>query len=628
VTETSEILAERAEIERLVGGRTFCDVLAATAEQYGDQPAYSDTWTGPGNWETITWKQTREAALKVAAGFAALGLQPGERVAIMLPNCTEHVLADFGAMHAAAVPVTFYATLASEQIGYMAANCAARIAVLDGASELSRWQAVLDQVPSLQRIVVRDAAACPQDDEKYLSWASLLQLGEERQAEFPDEVPERVAAIRPSDPVTLLYTSGTTGNPKGVIITHGSALYEVMAAEAAGTAVKNVRMVSYLPLAHIAERMFTLYLAVANIGHIYFCHDASTQLVGSVGAVKPIVFFGVPRVWERIQSGITALLNASPDEANRAAVAKAMDAGLRYVRSCQYGQETPPELQAEFDAAEQSMLRPIKELLGLDDVQIAMSAAAPLPPDVGEFFAGLGLRILDVYGMSETTGAFTNNTPDAFKLGTVGRPTLGIEVKIAGDGEILARGPLNSPGYLNLPEQTADLIDSDGWLHTGDIGAVDDDGFVSVVDRKKELIITSGGENVSPAAVENALVAHPLIGQALAYGDRRPYLVAVLTLDSAVAPGWAKAHGIGTDSLAELAANPEVLAEVGRAVDAANTRLARVQQIKYWRLLPVEWTAESEELTPTLKLKRRVVHAKYADIIDSLYSSRTAPSTP
>ena len=194
-------------------------------------------------------------------------------------------------------------------------------------------------------------------------------------------------------------------------------------------------------------------------------------------------------------------------------------------------------------------------------------------------------------------------------------------MRIGDDGEILCRGPLNTPGYLNLPEQTADLFDADGWLHTGDIGSIDADGFVSVVDRKKELIITSGGENVSPAAVENLLVAHPLIGQALAYGDRRPYLVAVLTLDSAVAPGWAKAHGVEAQSLAELAASPQVLAEVGRAVEAANKRLARVQQVKYWRLLPVEWTAESEELTPTLKLKRRVVHAKYADVIDALYAS-------
>jgi long-chain acyl-CoA synthetase len=290
------------------------------------------------------------------------------------------------------------------------------------------------------------------------------------------------------------------------------------------------------------------------------------------------------------------------------------------VRSTQYGQSTSGELKARFAAADEQVLRPIRSLLGLGDTEIFLAGAAPLPPEVATFFAGLGIQILDVYGMSETTGAFTTNITRAFRLGTVGQPVAGAEVRIAPDGEILTRSPLNTPGYLNQPGQTADLIDAEGWLHTGDIGSVDADGFVSVVDRKKELIITAGGENVSPAAVENLLVAHPLIGQALAYGDRRPYLVALLTLDAGVAPAWAKARGIGEASLAELAANPEVLAEVGRAVEAANDKLARVQQIKYWELLPVEWTAESEELTPTLKLKRRVVHAKYADVIDRLYA--------
>jgi long-chain acyl-CoA synthetase len=364
--------------------------------------------------------------------------------------------------------------------------------------------------------------------------------------------------------------------------------------------------------------MFTIYLAVCNAGHVYFCH-ATTDLVGTLGAVKPTAFFGVPRVYEKVQAGIQALLAAEQDEAKRAAVAKAMETGLRYVRSCEYGNSTPDDLAAEFAAAEEQVLHPIRSLLGLGEAEVVVSAAAPLPPEVGEFFAGLGVRILDVYGMTETTGAFTTNTLEEFRLGTVGRPVPGMEVMIADDGEILSRGPLNTPGYLNMPDKTAELIDHDGWLHTGDIGSIDDDGFVSVVDRKKELIITSGGENISPAAIENLLVAHPLVGQALAYGDRRPYVVAVLTLDAEVALPWAKARGIEAGSLAELAAHPAVLEAVGQAVADANSKLARVQQVKKWTLLPVEWTAESEELTPTFKLKRRVVHAKYSDDIDALY---------
>jgi long-chain acyl-CoA synthetase len=615
---TSDIAAQRAAMEAEWAGQTLCDALAGTAGRFGDLPAFSDR-DQDGAWQKMTWSEVRERALELAAGFAELGLRPGDKVALMLPNRLEHVLADFGVLHAGGVPVTFYATLAPEQIAFMAANCDAKIAVIDGASEVGRWQQVLDQLPSLRRIIVRDPAACPAG-VPYQSWPDFARLGAQRLAKDPGPVTRRIAAIKPSDPVTLLYTSGTTGNPKGVIITHANALYEVATAVAGGNAPMHVRWVSYLPLAHIAERMFTLYLAVCRAGHIHFCHDAATQLIGTMGEVRPTAFFGVPRIYEKVMAGIQALLAGEQDEARRAAVTAAMQTGLAYVRSCQYGEDTSAELADQFAAADEQVLRPIRSLLGLGDAEITVSGAAPLPPEVGTFFGGLGMRIMDVYGMSETTGAFTTNTPDAFRLGTVGRPVPGIEVRIAGDGEILARGPLNSPGYLNLPEQTADLIDAEGWLHTGDIGSVDDDGFVSVVDRKKELIITAGGENVSPAAVENLLVAHPLIGQALAYGDRRPYLVALLTLDAGVAPAWAKAHGIESASLAELAANPEVLAVVGRAVEEANARLARVQQIKYWDLLPVEWTAESEELTPTFKLKRRVVHAKYADVIDGLYA--------
>jgi long-chain acyl-CoA synthetase len=621
VAVNAEVLEERAEIEQAAAreGGTMCALLAETAARSGAEPAYSDR-DDDGPWQTITWQQARQQALELAAGLVALGLQPGERVALMLPNRVEHVLADLGAMHAGGVPVTFYATLAADQIGYVAGDCDARVAILDGEAQLARWQAVRPALPGLKKIIVRDAAACPAGDQ-YLTWADFAALGRERLAAAPDEVAGRVAAIGPDDPVSVLYTSGTTGNPKGVPVTHRSVLYELAATRATGYMAQNARWVSYLPLAHIAERMFSIYGAVYNAGHIHFCHDAASGLLASLGAVRPNGFFGVPRVWEKIQAGIQALLSAEQDPAKRAAVEAAMATGLRYVQSCQYGHTTPEDLAEEFGRADQAVLQPIRSLLGLGEATLVSSAAAPLPPDVGTFFAGLGLKILDVYGMTETTGAFTANTPGAFRLGTVGRTLPGIEIKIADDGEILTRGPLNTPGYLNLAEGTAELIGADGWLHTGDIGSLDADGFLSVVDRKKELIITSGGENISPAAIENLLVAHPLIGQALSYGDRRPYVVALLTLDGDVAPAWARAHGIEASSPAELAEQPAVLAAVQEAVDAANQRLARVQQVKKWRLLPVEWTAESEELTPTLKLKRRVVHAKYADVIDALYSA-------
>jgi len=630
---TTEVLRQRAEIEESIRGKTVCDQLRLTAEKFPDYPALSQASpegaspdgaaagpaSSPAGWRTLTWAQARQQALELAAGFAALGLAPGERVAIMMPNRAEHVLADFGAVHAGGVPVTFYATLAAEQVAFVAGDCAARIAVLDGQDQLARWQPVLSRLPGLSKIIVRDASVCPAG-EQYLTWDEFADLGRERLAAEPELVSGRLAAITSEDPVTLLYTSGTTGNPKGVLLTHHCVLYEVEAAERGGSVNPHVRWVSYLPLAHIAERMFSIYLPISTAGHVHFCPDVQ-QLVKTVGEVRPTAFFGVPRVWEKIRAGIQALLAAEADPARRAGVEQAMDVGRRYVESTQYGRTTPDELAKAFRQADEQVLAPIRSLLGLGEAAVVSSAAAPLPPEVGAFFAGLGLRILDIYGMTETTGAFTSNTVTEFRLGTVGRAFAGTEVRVADDGEILTRGPLNTPGYLNRPDLTTELIDADGWLHTGDIGRLDDDGFLSVVDRKKELIITAGGENVPPAVIENLLVAHPLIGQALAYGDRRPYVVALLTLDAEVAPAWAGARGVEAGSLAALAENPLLLAEIEQAVASANQHLARVQQVKRWRLLPVEWTAESEELTPTLKLKRRIVHAKYADVIDALYAA-------
>jgi long-chain acyl-CoA synthetase len=615
---TSEVLQLRAEMEHAIAGRTVCDVLAETAEEQGSLPAYSDRPALDAPWETLTWAQTRQRALELAAGFAALGLAPGERVALLMPNRVEHVLADLGAMHAAAVPVTFYATLSADQIGYMAANCDARMAVVDGAAQLARLAPVLPQLPGLKKIIVRDASACPAG-ERYLSWDDFTALGRDRLAAEPGVVTSLTGKITPDDPVTLLYTSGTTGNPKGVIITHHNVLYELAVATRSETVPEHVRWVSYLPLAHIAERMFSIYLAMTQAGHVHFCHDATTGLVPTLGQVQPTAFFGVPRVWEKVQAGLSALLSAEADPGKRAAIEQAMDAGRRYVESRQFGQTTPDDLAEEFRQADESVLRPIRSLLGLGETTAASSAAAPLPREVARFFAGLGMMILDVYGMTETTGAFTANTEDEFRLGTVGRAMAGAEVAIAPDGEILTRSPLNTPGYLNLAQATADLIDADGWVHTGDIGSLDADGFLSVVDRKKELIITSGGENVSPASIENLLAEHPLIGQAAAYGDRRPYVVALLTLDGDAAAAWARAHGIEASSPAELAAHPDLVAAVSAAVDAANARLARVQQVKRWRLLPEEWTPESGEITPTMKLKRRVIYTRYADVISGLY---------
>ena len=622
--EQAEIQRRRAELERTLAGRTVPAELADTAERHGGLPAYSDRVDD--RWQTLTWGELRRRALETAAGFAALGLEPGEFVALMMPNRSEHVIADLGAVHAGGTPTTVYATLAPDQIAFVAGDCRARYAVLDGRDQLDRWLPILDRLPDLRRVIVIDPAACPSGDQdpdgRFLSWEAFTALGREKLAdpEVAAEIDRRWRAVKPEDNVTLLYTSGTTGNPKGVRITHSMVLHEAALVEETSVLPEHPKAISYLPFAHIADRVLSYYLPIRLASHVHFCPDPA-QLTTVLRDVRPHSFFGVPRVWEKIMAGIQAVLAGEQDENKKAAVAQALETGRRYVASQEFGNTPDPALTTAFEQVDAAVLTPMRALLGLDRVRQASSASAPLPEEVARFFAGLGLKIFDAYGMTETTGAITANLSDSFKLGTVGRAFPGVELTLAEDGEILVRGATCTPGYLNRPEATADLIDAEGWIHTGDIGELDEDGFLRVVDRKKELIITAGGENIAPSLIENFLKEHPLVGQALAYGDRRPYVVALITLDGEVAPVWAAARGIDTTDVAALASHPLVLEEVGRAVEDANARLARVQQVKKWRLLPAEWTAESEELTPTLKLKRRIVHTKYGDVIDELYRS-------
>ncbi|WP_030904717.1 AMP-dependent synthetase/ligase [Streptosporangium amethystogenes] len=606
------VLEERAAIEREIAGRTVCGQLKEAAEGDPDAPAYSDPVEG--GWSTLTYSEARQRVLEIAAGFAALGLEPGEAVALMMVNRSEHVLADLGAVHAGAVSCSVYSTFAPEQVAFVAGDVKAKIAVLGGPAELARWEPVLDDLPELRKVIVLEGAPA---GDRFVSWDDFLALGRDRLAADPAAVDARWQAVTADDVLTVLYTSGTTGNPKGVPLTHSNVFFEVVATNRMANLPSRGTQISYLTYAHIAERVLSLYLPLFKLSHTHFCTDLA-QLGATLGQVKPVLFFGVPRVWEKMMARLQALLATQPEE-QQEGVRNAMAAGLAYIEANQYGRTPSPEVLAAYEQADAALLSIIRSMIGFDNAGWLATAAAPMPLEVQRFFAGLGLRVLDVYGMTETTGAFTANAPDSFKLGTVGQAGPGVEVRIAEDGEIITRSPANTHGYLGQPEATAELIDADGWLHTGDVGSIDDDGFVSILDRKKELIITAGGENISPANIENYLKEHPLIGQALAYGDRRPYPVAILTLDGEVAPGWAQANGITFTTLADLAEHPDVLKAVEGAIAVANEKLARVQQVKRWSLLPVEWTAETAELTPSLKLKRRIIHARYAEIIDGMY---------
>ncbi|RNL86762.1 AMP-dependent synthetase/ligase [Halostreptopolyspora alba] len=614
-----EVIRERDEIENEIRGLTVVDIFRETATESPDAPALSDRRDD--GWSTLTWAEYRRRVYELAAAYIDAGVRPGEVVALMLSNRCEHLVADLGAVHAGAVPLTIYATFTPDQIAYVMGDCSAPVVVLEGAEQVDRWRPVLERLPDLHTVVVLDPEAIPSPTggpgPTLVSWDEFQAAGRRRNAADPGLVEERASAVEPDDNVTLLYTSGTTGDPKGVLETHHQVLYQVSVSMRTAQIPDRSVTLSYLPLAHIAERVLSVYLPIRLTGHIHFCPDPA-QLGVYLPMVRPNLLFGVPRVWEKIQAGLTAALSVAPEE-QRAAVESAAEVARSHIESGQVGRAHAPELAERFARVDGEVLAPIRAMAGLDRLETCLTAAAPMPPEVLRFFSGLGLLIRDIYGMTENCGAVTLNRGDSYRFGSVGRPADGMEVRVADDGEILVRGPLNTSGYLNRPDDSAALLDDDGWLHTGDIGRIDDEGFLYVVDRKKELIITAGGENISPAAIENLLKEHPLIGQALVHGDSRPYPVALLTLDAEVAPNWARQRDIAETGLAQLAQHPEVLATVEGAVDDANRRLARVQQVKRWRLLPVEWTVEGEELTPSFKLKRRVIQRRYADTIDALY---------
>jgi long-chain acyl-CoA synthetase len=591
---------------------TLCDLLRRNAEEHGESPALS--WRDGDTWRTLSWREHRERVLEVAAGLSLLGVgaSEGEYVAIMAANRPEHVIAALGVVHAGAGSSTFYSSLALEQIRYLAQNCGARVVILENGVLLERWLAIRAELPRLRWIVLIEGA------EAFAHVEGVISLDElRRRGRGEPELRERWRRVRPEDHATLIYTSGTTGPPKGVPLTHRNCVWESATLAELAELPPGISTVSYLPLAHIAEQMLSIHMPLQLAAQVYFCPDAG-QALDYVRQARPVGFFGVPRVWEKLRAGILARIDAA-SRPQRVLAHAALDARLQLVRLEQRRAAVPLSLRLRAGILERLVLRRIRAAIGLDRCHFTASSAAPLAIEVAEFFAALGLPILEVWGMTETSGVATGSRRDRIKIGSVGPPLAGVEVKLLEDGELLVRGPNCTAGYLNLPEATAELIDAEGWTHTGDIGVRDSDGFFRIVDRKKELIITAGGKNISPANIEGALKEHPLVGQALVFGDRRPYLVALVVLDGEVARGWARQQGIEANDVGVLARNPRVVEELERVVSAANARLSRVEQVKKIRVLPTEWTADSEELTPTMKLRRRVIHDKYREEIEALY---------
>jgi long-chain acyl-CoA synthetase len=595
-----------AELDAAVAGATvprkFLDVLAEHGHLEGLHAVGAD-----GGWQTWTWNEVGDLTAKAATGLAAAGVSAGDRVLLMMRNRPDFHWLDLAAQFLRATPVSIYNSSSTEEIAYLAEHAEAAVAIIEDSSFLDRLLSAREQLPKLTAVYVIDAPDPMPDGVRSVS--ELFAAG-------TADLAELATATDADDLATLIYTSGTTGPPKGVMISQHNVAYtvEMLRRAISLDRLAGRRVVSYLPMAHIAERMVSHYQAAILGYSVYCCPDAG-QLTSYLKEVRPEIMFGVPRVFEKIYLGINAALAADPERKQQ--FDGAVSAALA-VKSAERDGTVTDEQRASLAFLDEAAFANVRALVGLDALVLAITGAAPLPASVIEWFNAIGVPLSEIYGMSETSGPMCW-APWANKPGSVGPGVPGCEVRIADDGEVECRGGNVFVGYLKQPEKTAEAI-VNGWLHSGDIGEMDDDGYVRIVDRKKELIITSGGKNISPANLEAALKMIPLVGQAAAIGDNRKFVSAILVLEPESAAVWAAANGKSGMSLAELASDPDIIAEVQRGVDRVNEQFAQVEQIKRFTLVGEEWLPDSDVLTPTSKLKRRGVNARYEAEIEAMYA--------
>ncbi len=558
---------------------------------------------------SLTWSELLQRVEAVANGLAGLGVGRGDTVAVMLSNRPEFHVVDLAAAMLGATPFSIYLTYPAGEIQYLMTDAQCRLAIVE-AAYLPVMLEARKSLPDLEHVIVVDGEA-PEG-------CTTLEEVEGSNPDF--DVVAAAEQVQPDDVLTLIYTSGTTGPPKGVQLSHHAIMVSAKAVQQIIPIQAGGRLISWLPAAHIAERMAHHYIPIIYAGTIT-CAPNPREVLSYLPQVRPTWFFAVPRIWEKLKAGLEAMQAAQPEE-SRKPVQDALAAAIERVRLRQQGKPVPEELERQVALADEQMFSKLREMLGLDQALSVNVGAAPTPVEVLEFFHAMGIELAELWGMSETCGFGTCNRPGEVKIGTVGPPSPGTELKIADDdGEILIRGEFLMLGYRNQPDRTAETIDSEGWLHTGDIGEIDEDGYLKIVDRKKELIINAAGKNMSPANIEAAVKSgSPLIGQAATIGDARPYNTALIVLDSDYAPQWAAQHGLEGKSLEDLAAEPSVVAAVQEGIDEANQHLARVEQIKKFKIIPGDWLPGGDELTPTMKLKRKPIAQKYASEIEALYS--------
>jgi len=590
----------------MAGDGSFISIPRRVLKQASTQPsvvayhAKSD-----GRWHPTTWRTYAEQIRQAARAMIALGLPRGGKVAILGFNRPEWVLFDHAAMMAGGAPAGIYTTCSSEEVAYIVHHSEALLVLVEDAAQLAKVTARRAELPLLKNIVLMKGAKSPEGASDVLTWEDFLAKGE---GATDAELDKRIDAIEQADLATLIYTSGTTGPPKGVMLSHGNLAWTAQTLIDLGGRAGGDVSLSYLPLSHIAEQMTTVHMPAIAGSTIYFA-ESLEKLADNLKDARPTVFFGVPRVWEKFHAALGAKLGeVAGVKAKLVAWARGVCTKVNQHRD--RSEALPRLLALQYAAAQRLVIGKLKTALGFDRARMLYSGAAPIAPDVLEFFASLDLPIREIYGQSEDTGPTSCNIYGKTKLGTVGPPIPGVTVKLGEDGEILVKGPNVFLGYFKEPEATAEAL-RDGFLCSGDLGAFDKDGYLSITGRKKEIIITAGGKNIAPKNFEAAVKQSPLIGEAVVIGDRRKFLTLLVTLDEAAA------RKVVPDG--DLANAPAIRTAIQEQIDAVNKTLAQVEQVKKFAILPRPFGIDTGELTPTMKIKRSVVAKLYAREIDAMY---------
>ena len=572
-----------------------------------------------GIWHDVTWSQYGEMVRQVAMGLISLGLQKGECVSIISENRPEWVYADFGIMSAGGVTAGVYATNSPEQCGYVVQNSGSRFYFAENEEQFDKTLKFRKDTPCLEKVIVIEMEGLKRfKDTLLMSFDDLLRMGKEYDEKHPGLFEQRLREVKPDDLAVLIYTSGTTGPPKGAMLTHSNLLYMSEAMEEANPIRDGDETLSYLPLCHVFEQLFTVMINV-RFGTVCNFIESPDTVMDNMKEVSPTVTCGVPRIWEKYASGI--MIRMSDATLLKRMIFKAsMGIGMKYAGLKLNFKPIPLYLKTAYLAAYVAVFRKLKERLGFDRVRVAYSGAAPISPDVLKFFNAIGLPLVEGYGQTEGTGVTSVSRKGRLKIGKVGQPLSGVEVKIAEDGEILVKGPGIFKGYFKNPEATAETL-KDGWLHSGDVGELDADGFLKITDRKKDLIITAGGKNIAPQNIENQLKFSSYINDAVVIGDRKKYLVALIAIDEENVIKYAQNHKIQFGTYGSLTQAPEIKQLIQTEVDRVNKSLAQVEQVKKFAIIPKKLYEEDGEVTPTMKVKRKSINEAYKDIIEKMYRS-------